>query len=249
MKKLLWLCALLVPATAFASTGSEGIDINWNDCNPTGVPHKNFLCTGVTNQNYVLHMQVKTKEDLPSFVGIAIFLDLQSEAPGNLKPFWHYQSLGCQRQGGAIPNGIAMSDVLPLAGDCSSLPDPWSGDGTGGFEGIAAYGVDFYGPGNGHFVLGVAHSGSFPITGGVNYWIAQLTFNNRNRNICAGCSDQAVIVANLASLESNDGHRTVNLGFADKSQNCVTINFGLQGTCQVDPTRNTSWGQLKSLYR
>jgi hypothetical protein len=258
MKKLLWLCAaaLLVPASAFAV---GGVDLAWVDCE-TGVRNVNFVCTGTANTNSNLMLYVKPNIPLPNFVGIRMDVDLQTNAEAPLPPFYHYEQGGCQRPGGATPNGVAISDNISAAGaTCQNYADPWGGDGSAGFEGIATYIPDDDRPGNGHFVLGVASSGSVPLDAKVNMYAAHMTFSNRHRNAsagnpqapCAGCGTPAVMIFNSATLESNDGTPAQEIAFtAGKGGDCVTINGGDAGRCaNPTPTRNATWGQVKSIYR
>lgn len=247
MKKLLWLCALLIPAAAHA-----GVDLSWNDCvgGGTEAVNKQFVCTGTANQNYNLPLYFKVPEALPSFVGIRMDLDLQNVSGAPLSPFWHYEQGGCQRPGGTSPNGISVQDNIGAApATCQGFGDPWGGDGSQGFEGIGAYLPDNRRPGNGHFILGVAHSASFPLDPGTNYYACHMVFSNRYKTACAGCTEQAVIVWNSATLESNDGHPPLEIAFPDKFGNCVTINGAPPATCAGVPTKNTTWGRVKSMYR
>jgi hypothetical protein len=73
-------------------------------------------------------------------------------------------------------------------------------------------------------------------------------FNTSNRNACPGCLDKVAIVWNLAEIYPESGP-TVYLTGPDKGSVCATINGATPGTCAATPTRNTSWGMIKSLYR
>lgn len=252
MKKLLWLCAaaMLVPAMAFAN---GGVDLSWGDCAPDAGSHqpaRSFNCTGTANTTHNLLLYFKPNRDLPNFVGIRMDIDLQTDVNAPLPPFYHYEVGGCQRPGAPTPAGVTMTDAIVAGSACEGFNDPWA-VGTEGFEGIATYIFDDDRPGNGHFVLGVAHSTSFSLIAKQNYYGAQLSFNNRNRGICAGCGTPAVIKFNSATLESNDGTEAQEIAFtAGKGGDCVTLNNGSAPRC-VDPTptRNSTWGQVKSLYR
>jgi hypothetical protein len=251
MKKVLFTLALVaLPAAAFA----QGIDLTWKDCVGTGneQTNQNFTCTGTANQNYLLIFQFKLPQQIDAFVGMAGYADYQNVSGLPLSPFWRYETGGCNNTGSV--KGIAMFDNIQLLPNCDpgnagSFADPWDGDGSGGFEGIAAYGVDFRRPGNGYFVLGDARGSALTLTPLINYYAFHLTFNNRNRATCAGCTEQGVIVFQKGTLESNDGAPAVDLIAADKLTQCVTINGGPTALCGIVPAKTTSWHQLKSLYR
>jgi hypothetical protein len=160
MKQLLVALALaLMPATALA----QGIDMTWRDCVGTGneTPFQSFNCTGNVNESYSLILQFKLSQPIPSFVAMAAYVDYQNTSGTPLSPFWRFEAGGCNNTGSV--KGIAMSDDIRLLPNCAaSFADAWDGDGTGGFEGIAAYGVDFRRPGNGFFVLVDARASGKP---------------------------------------------------------------------------------------
>jgi hypothetical protein len=240
MKKLLVLFLALVPGAAFAA----GVDVSWNACvgQPTAAQNKAFVCTGTQNQNYDLHFQYKTAQDIPNFVAITAYADIgPTGAP--LSPFWHYENGGCNN---AAIKGCQILGSLPAV--CPDHLDTWDGGPSGTFA-IAAYGADFQLPGRGHFILLGARGDAVPVTGGVNYWAFMLRFNNRNRTLCAGCAEQKVLVWQTGRLESNDGSPAVDLSGADKGSDCVQINGAPVGVCGATPVQSTNWGKIKSMYR
>jgi hypothetical protein len=251
MKKAIIALALAaLPATALAG----GVDLTWKDCVGTGneQTNQNFTCTGTANQNYILIFQFKLDAPINNFVGAAAYADYQNVSGTPLSPFWRYETGGCNNTG--TVKGIAMFDNIQLLPNCDpsnagSFADMWDGDGSGGFEGIAAYGVDFRRPGNGYFVLGDARGSAIPVAPGINYYAFHLTFNNRNRTTCAGCTEQGNIVFQKLTLESNDLAPPVDLVTPDKLGQCVTINNAPVANCGIVPAKTTSWGQIKSLYR
>jgi hypothetical protein len=260
MKKiLLTLAVLALPTAAFAT----GMDVSWNDCVGSGFEASNvaFACsnTGTTFKSYNLVFQFKLAEALPGFVGVSAFCDIQTSTyPAPLSPFWHYEAGGCQRLPSPALQGIALFDNIQLLPGCVSLGmlDPWNGDGSGGFEGIAAYGPDFGRPGVGHFILGDAAPAAFPLDPDVNYYAWHMQFNTKNRSAasngshCVGCEQQAATVLNTMILESNDGHPPVMFQSPnfDKYGNCGSMNGG-SSICGATAVKNTTWGQLKALYR
>jgi hypothetical protein len=254
MKKLVIALALVaLPSMSFAA----GIDMTWDDCvGGTPATAKTFNCTA--NANYNVHFQFKLPTALPSFVSATAFVDYQNSTGTPLSPFWRYEGGGCQIA--PATDGIAISDdnsSSQVADGCKSvsndgtLEDPWEGTGTG-TESVNAYGVDFRRPGNGYLVLldyRTAGDG-VPLAGApTNYWLFRLNFRTINRAACPGCEDSGVLLFQRLSLESNDGTPTLNLDNPDKMGTCLTINGGSPSLCPVVPVRNTSWGQLKSLYR
>lgn len=241
MKKLLVLFLALIPSAAFAA-----VDVSWNSCVGTGTEASNklFVCTGTANQNYDIHFQYKSPIDIPNFVAVTAYADI-GPVGAPLSPFWHYETGGCN--GNAI-KGAAISGVEPQACADLGVLETWDGGLVGTFA-IAAYGADFQQAGRGHFILLGARGDAVPITAGVNMWAFFLRLNNRNRALCVGCTEQKVVVWQTGRLESNDGSPAVDVSGADKLSDCVQINGAAAQLCGVVPTRSTSWGQIKSMYR
>ena len=230
MKTLIVTLTLLaLPGAAFA----QGIDLSWDDCVGTGLEssNKNFVCTGTVNQNYNLIFQFKTPQSLPNFVGMTAYVRLTNTTPGPLAPFWHYENGGCNNPAVGT-KGIAFFDNIQLEPNCATNNlDPWDGDGSGGFEGIAAYGADFFGPGTAYLILGDARGSATPVDPFSNYYAFHLTFNNRNRTACAGCTQGVSLRWCAAELESNDGSPMLVLTGPDKFSDCATINGAPPALC------------------
>jgi hypothetical protein len=63
---------------------------------------------------------------------------------------------------------------------------------------------------------------------------------------CAGCNQGMLLVLERIGLYGSDIEDQVMVPIADQ---CINYQGGIYpGACYV-PTRNTTWGQLKSLYR
>jgi hypothetical protein len=258
MKKLFFALALAVlPATAFA-TGPGGIDITWQDC-VAGSQNVSFNCTA--SQNFSMHFQFKLPRDLPGFVSMNAYVDYQNSSGAPISPFWEYDGAGCQVVGRTVA-GAQVSDDQATASVSApacgfdpetqeGLLDPWGGSGGGGSESINAYFRNFRRPGNGYMVLldYSATGAALPLVMKRNYWAFRVRLFSINRASCAGCQDPGVFLLQRMKFESNDGSPDVILDNPDKFGTCLTINNGSPALCPVVPTRNATWGQLKSLYR
>lgn len=258
MKKLVFALALAaLPATSFAA----GIDVSWDDCfDPAGTPSNSKVFNCAANANYNMHFQFKLPTPLPTFVSATAFNDYQNATGTPLTPFWRYEGGGCQLA--PTVKGMVLSDdnqAAAVPAGCQSeangggpgRDDPWGNDGSGGTEAINAYGVDFHRPGNGYLILldYRADGQGFPLTAGNNYWLFRLNWRTANRTACPGCADPGIFLFQRLFLEQSGADPSLNLDNPDKGGNCVSINNGPPTLCGVVPVRNTSWGQLKSLYR
>ena len=74
----------------------------------------------------------------------------------------------------------------------------------------------------------------------------QLVISNANTTTCAGCATGATLVLNeiYSVQQDGTGERMTNAA----TDRCVKFNNGVV-TCSALPAKNTSWGQVKSLYR
>jgi hypothetical protein len=237
----------ILPALAFLVHSSvawaAGYSITWDDCVGGTTPaNKNFNCTA--NADYNLHIQFRLDQTFDEFVALTTYVNYQNPS-GTLTPFWQFQAGGCQlapsTDGLAIFDDFGAFGELPSCGSGSFL-DPWGGDGSEGHTVNYGYGVNYYRPGNGYFVLAVYRIAPVPLWAGQNYWAFNLNFRTIHRNICPGCSDPGTISIEHMILESPNGP-ALRLEDPDKSGITVTVNN------DPTPARATTWGLIKSLYR
>lgn len=221
---------ITLPATALPEPIVLGTDLSWNDC-VIGAPafSKNLVCTGTQNQNYTLLVNFKSQVSVPRCFAIQAVIELASATPGPLAPFWHFESGGCQ---GGATKGVTLSAVIPLSCADVGMAEIWDG-GAAISSSVMAYAPDDPTPGHGLFTLTCIRTGSRPIDAGVNYYAFHLTFNNRNRVNCAGCTQQAALKILDLRLVSDDGSPDVHLRGPDKYTDCVFINNAPPGLCST----------------
>ena len=250
MKKLLWLCVALLVVSATAAFGApgNGIDLTWDNCvtetAPPPLNDKVFApCDG--NQTYKLIGSYKVATNMPDFFAMDISIDLQQTDNNPLVPFYHYE-----KPSGCNNDALLVNDVKTSTGGCASYATAWGNGSPTIFTDITAYAPNFGGE-NGHgriFVtIARASSNPFALVGGTNYFGFALEFYDQNQATCAGCNTPASIVWNSATMFGNTETRV--LAGADKKVfYCATVNQGISA-CAATPVRNTTWGQLKSIYR
>ena len=241
MKRLLGLGVALLafPAAALAA----GLNITWTDCYPTGTNDRNFNCTAASNND--LQFQYKVGVDIPHFTGMSSIVDAVDQTAGSnpLPPFWHYEA--CNGTGTAFSSDFSVS---PAGCQSGAFSDTWGGQ-TPTVQRIAAYGPDNPQPGRGRFVLSAVISGESPLTANTNYWCWRLRFNTNNRATCPGCTHWVALYWRSANFARSDDPEEIVVTGPDNSKkvhgDVATINAAMDG----DPTRASTWGQLKTLYR
>jgi hypothetical protein len=258
MKKLMMTAALLaLPALAFAAPGN-GVDLTWNDCvggtAGTAATNKNFVCTGVQNQNYLLFVQFKVNNDFTAAAAWTMSADYINETgdlganPGT--GFWRLEA-PCSGNNG---KGLAVSSTPSASCSDAGILDC----SDGGLSGSAVFAwfsnSDQHNnpqPGRARLIGIFSRADGIFLAAFQNYYLMHFLFNNRNRNACSdGCSDGGAIVLNDLKIESFD-RPEYHVDGTDKLGECATLTVGAQGPglCEATPVQKTTWGKLKAMYR
>ncbi|MBI1799920.1 MAG: hypothetical protein HYR73_09595 [Candidatus Eisenbacteria bacterium] len=249
MKKTLLICgALLMFAAPAFSTGF--INMMWVDC-PLGPGFVNVSNTCTSNGPAPAGTLVTSfgpPVDMPLFLGCAGVIDLQTSAVA-LSPWWHMETGGCRA------GKISFSADFTL-GPFSCI-DPWGG--------LASGGIDYATPSPGLLTANSARIRTLqavgtpvPITvldglGNTNeYYAFKVTISkalSTSVGSCAGCLDKACFVFN--SLRLSQPAPVPDKVVTSGPQQYTTYNLGTgTAVCPHDtPTRRSTWGSVKSLYR
>jgi hypothetical protein len=250
MKKTLLICIGLL--TLSAATASAQIQARWNNCAlDGGAANVNNACTSNFGTNR-LAVSYTMPQAFAGFVAIDGQIDLQADS-GNMPAWWDLKNAGACRSTAA---SISIDGTV-LPGYSGACADTWDfgATGIGLFTGYAlGYGAD---PTRARAVFAIARPFSNPVdlANGANYlgWIWQI--GNANTTTCAGCLDPVAIVVTQIVLSS------VNPGGNQASAQTVTLKpdannvqdacGGWNGgvSCLATPTRSTTWGNVKALYR
>jgi hypothetical protein len=240
MKKTLLICGTLLALTA-SMAQAGGINAAWTTCfSEAGALNRTNTCTSTFGSAGSIVGSYMLTADQPLKVGDEIVLDLQvGNANDPIPPFWQYFVAGSCRQ-------TALSANFVYGGPQSSCFDPWSGQAFGG---VAAYVAGYGGvAGRARIIVGAAVANPIALPANLEFFSFNLAFSNAGSTTCAGCTTPAAIVLNEISSVQQDGSRERN---SSPLQNqCVGWQGGNEPTaCGATPARNTSWGQVKSLYR
>ena len=244
------LVALLVcPVPAFAV---QGVSLAWNHCLPqgTGVQNKDFAC----NTNSGEHTLVGTfqlSSNMNQVSGVEIILQLAS-ASAALPAWWNLRAIGGCRTALTVDGETDPADVA-----CPDWSEGQMFVGLGTYCTSAGPCVDRPGPANEARIKLVE---AVPQQLVKNLVPAQdyFSFNIRLTNVktvgldaCAGCTTPVCIVFNSVNITTvqNLNNRFISTASSPGS-NFVTWQGGGGTNCPAaTPTRNATWGSLKSLYR
>jgi hypothetical protein len=258
MKKILILAGALVALTAGVAAASDGVvNLAWGDCGTFGTASRTFACNSNAGAPGILVGSYTSFVNLDSLNGNEIVIELQTTSVGQVSPWWQVKNYtdatpGCR-------NGAASISFDFTAGPFNCF-DYWSGQALGGFGIIREPATP-----NRQRVLGVCAVGlsqAGPLASNTETYSFKLTINNTKTvgaGACAGCTDGALIVLNSILCTQNPGVASAVIGDgvlagpADHSMETLgtfaQMNGGVPGAPGPTPTKNTSWGAVKSLYR
>ena len=240
MKKTLLICGTLLALTA-SMAQAGGINAAWLNCPADGGTQartntcaSNLGSAGALMGTYTLTAGQSLK------VGDEVVIDIQiGDGSAPVPPYWQFFNAGSCRQTALSANFVAPASAL-------NCVDPWSGQAAGG---VAAYFTGYGGvPGRARIIIGAAVANPIDLPADLELFSFNLALSNAGTTTCAGCSQPAAIVLNEIKSVQQDGsfERCNN---ALQSQ-CGGWNGGGTPTnCGATPAVNTSWGQVKSLYR
>lgn len=231
--------ALLAASTPIAS--ADGVMLRWQDCSgDAGVQNRVFACdtnvgTHALAASFVIgypREQVNGTETVMTF----------GTANSTLPDWFRFVTSGSCRQaalGISAQNGVACPDMF---GGQASMN-------------IAAYQLRLTSPNTMRLITvnAVLPQHEVTLLAGQEYGAARVIINNTKTvgtGACAGCLVPACIVFNSMKFSASGN---VAFGLRDEAfpgSSYVTWQGGTGTNCPAaTPTRNSTWGSVKSLYR
>jgi hypothetical protein len=243
MKKTLLIAgALLCLGVSLASAG--GINLSWTDCGAFGQLQKNSACNTNTGANTVVGSAISPNV-IPQCVAMSAVLDLQTNQAA-LTPWWGFGTGGCRS---GPPS--ALSPSFDFTTSTFSCNDPWGGVAAGGSD----YATGGGGPNRARIRLVCAVAAPIAVDDVTENYYFKVTYNMSKTvgtGACAGCTDGACIVFNSIELDQQPGLGNTEISNPIDRQYVLWQAGGgvTPGGCpQATPSRNTTWGSVKSLYR
>ena len=241
MKKAILLCGMLLAISATVASAA-GLNLRWTNCaGDAGTQNRTFACANNTGSNVMVGSFV-LDADLPQVNGDELVVDLASAGP-TLVDWWKFTAAGTCRQLSlsiAAQDGAACPDMFSLAASMN----------------IAAYQMGLHGPNSARIlcVNAVQAAAIADLTGGQEYGIAKWTFNNAKSvgtGSCTGCQTAVCIVFNSANITTEGNLRNTKLtGEAAPGSAYIVWQGGGGTNCPAaTPSKNATWGSVKSLYR
>jgi hypothetical protein len=248
MKSLIFAVSQIIATASAACAG--GFNLTWGTgCwqdNPAALA--SFACN-TEDGSATLTASFALDSDYDRFGYVKAQLDLQSDSP-TLPDWWQFSNGGGCRQG-------ALSTTASFAAAPGGCTDPWRGQTpsstiywqTASFpEGASGERVPL--PNRARFTGYFWVNPYLPIVRGVEYYAFSVTVDHRNTvgaGACSGCETPTTIVLNQIVLSNYLLHPLTLT--TPLSNGCLRWQTGGATPCGATPVRNTTWGQVKGLYR
>ncbi|MDM8008392.1 MAG: hypothetical protein QUV05_19825 [Phycisphaerae bacterium] len=244
MKKALLFAGLLLALTASVAMAA-GVSVSWkNFCwgEEGSSTDLTWACTTNINTNIRMTTSFKLDADMPDFVAAEIYMEgmVQDAVVPDWWELGDATTADCRN--GTILSASADGTVLANGGGDICF-DPWQGGGAGG---IGLYSYD----GNRMHLNAVwASATEIPLLANTEYFALQFRISGlRTVGTCPGCLVPAIW--GLTKIGVCMPMATIYLDAPYLGGNqCLTWQSSTLPCAAPVPARNTTWGQVKSLYR
>jgi len=238
MKKTLLMAGALLALTAGVASAQSGLNLSWTDCGAAGAASRTYACTSNTGSG-TMYGSVVIGQAMPDLRAHEGVFDIQTNQAA-LSPWWTFVAPGnCRLASHLAGNSTA----------CASAASPWEN------ASVVTSNITqgFNGPNRLRFrtVVGMNPGIAVP-DGSVEYFCTTVILSNARSTglgACAGCLDGACIVFNSSKMAGLQSEYTIS-GPIERDFVTFQAGGGLGGQCPgVTPTKSSTWGSVKSLYR
>ncbi|SRR6266487_1273323 len=252
MKRWLPLtCVIAALAVASAASADQrGLNLSWDECGAAGVANKVFACNTNSGINTIV-ASFLAPDSITTYVSNEGQIDLifATSSPPN---WWQLKTQ--TGQPAACRNGGISVDGNFLA--YSVCANAWLAVPSGG---LGSFTIDPFGTQANRVriatVLAVGIADAQPLTPGTEYYAFKCTITHAKTvgtGACAGCTDPVCLVLNRIHVIQPTGTDGGSPNIFDPpagGNRAITWQGGTGVDCNLVPTRNKTWGQIKSLYR
>jgi hypothetical protein len=249
MRKLLGLGMAAAMLVVASSAMAAGINLAWSNClgEGTGTNNRTFACTSNAGTN-ILVTSFVLAEDAPQVSGNELVLDILTTS-NPIPAWWQIRSPEICRPTALSINFVAnANDVVCV---------DWAAGASAG--GIGAYSNEIGSIDgsllNQHRRIKIAIAVPLPLPdliANTEYFACNLTINNTKTagtGACAGCLEPVCIVFNSLLVTRPVGVGDILLSSGTSQGSNIVTWQGVGPNCALVPTRNVTWGSVKSLYR
>ena len=237
------LAGCLAALLAAGPAAGAGLSIAWQDCRPplgSGFLNQGFGCASDI-QEFPLFPSFSLAATMDSVYSMELVIDV--DVAQDPLPAWWLMAPGCRSNGWAADGTASFSCV-----------DAWGGLGVGSFQGWIP---GTPGGSSRHARLLVA-AGTLPqdavtLLGGASYTACRILLRTVNTTTCGdGCATPACMVFNsllVRRIHTPTDEEILISGPEIGGSDRVVWQGGTGADCASVPTRRTTWGAVKALYR
>jgi hypothetical protein len=238
----------VVAAMLFAASSAlaGGLNLAWNNCvSEGGVQNRTSACALNTGSNTMTGSFVPTA-DLTGVTGIEVVLDMIAGDGTSPIPAW-WDAFGA----GACRTGLTANAVVNGA---NTICNDWAAGAAAG--GLAAYNsagtiAPANQPAHRRFIIAFAVPAPGADVFAVSEYFAFNLLVNNSKTVgtgaCAGCTTPVCIVLNSINVVPGPNAGQFISSGTSANSNIATWQ-GVGPSCTLVPTKNATWGQVKSLY-
>lgn len=246
MRKALLMAGALLAMTATLAS-ADGLELAWNQCfGQAGAVSLRTSACAVTTGNQAMYASFRPPA-IAKLEGIEVFIDYQVQ--GGVLPCWWTFQVGSPRTPALVPLHTSPTDAngapVILCDNHYFLDNAAAGGGGG-----ITTGVD---RGQLKGIGAIAAGTGLPVAAGAQQYGVGFRVTNilTTGGTCLGCLQGACFVLNTINLTSLGQPNVVLQSPHPGSDNWVTWqgNAAATGCPGATPTRNATWGSVKSLYR
>lgn len=248
------LSAVMLMSVAVALAHAGSFNLRWNACwGDGGTMNRDFACTTNLGGEQLVASFVAPLER-HGIIGFDATLEI-AVAGTSLPPWWQFRVAGSCRQ-----NALSVNAAIPAtAVHC----EDW---GAGALTALVGFQPDYWGPGTVHCTISsVLPDGTtadlFPAHEYFMYSVVISHQKTVDPGACAGCGLGACVSFSSLRLNYADGsppepffplkfESDDRLATWQGGAGVISTTIGGQTSCpRATPARNSTWGNVKALYR
>lgn len=255
MKKSLTLSAVLLAISASTALAG-GVNINWSDCfGATPTSSVTFNCAANSGSVGTAWVSIVPDQAMTQVVSTTVVVNITAGG-GSLPLWWELQPGGCRAGAGVMDyaatfGAVGCPSIFEQTTD-TGIPPATNADvigvgnvvaGVGGVDRVRLVAIGAVQP-----------SLAATIDNTTEYVVSKLAISKAKSTggvVCAGCNTGAVIVVDEVRIQQplGVGDQTVVASGGQQSVQYISTASGAIAPPAVVPTRGSTWGAVKALYR
>jgi hypothetical protein len=235
-----------------SSALAGGVNLAWLNClGDGGAQNRAFACNANTGSNLLVTSFI-LDADLADVSGNELVLDVLSTSDP-VPAWWEFRApVNCRSA--SLGVNTVFTDNICLdwaAGQAAGGVGSYTGD-LGGADGWSIDPSVLTRHRRLKIAIAVPPTALAALVANQEYYSTNITINNAKTvgtGACAGCTDPVCIVFNSVKVTTPVAANDVVIGAPNTAGSNIVTWQAAVADCQLVPTRNTTWGAVKSLYR